>query len=1118
MGKIRGTHSSPGIYTQITDLSYAANTLGITTLGLVGETIKGPAFEPIMISNYSDFLNVFGGTSAEKFKDTQYPKYELPYIAKSYLKASEQLYVCRVLGLSGYNAGRAFVITAENESGKAKHVVAVLRSRGSYKKFANIGDKCNPISKYDTLEFDCDEVELEPYTSVSMIVNACEPATGLTKEKGFDISMSNYGQFTIVAKKNNKVVGTYPVSLNAGAKDYIYNVLGSKANDGSTAVFVEELYDLHLAELIENGEVTKISQKIEDTTINETVIEAVCDPVRDFVKIAQDNLKRSMIGQTFLCDEEGSYDNGFMYFNEGTGYTPNSGTIKTAEYDVEYTVKASKSGKIKIKYPKFIGNTKIEYTVSKNEATVSKEETFEKDETAKIKFIAIDGATTSGTTIGEVEYTLVEGTNFDEFMEIGQVYVVNTLFDKTTGKKLLKYFIAKDRQGENVKKIGTVTKGDKYNTVQAVNVLSVDAFVCLDRVANPTVIPLSTMSDYHEQYRCASTPWIVSEIKGDGKNLQVKKLFRFHTISDGGCANELVKISIANIRPDEGTFDVLIRDFNDSDGNQVVLESYKSLTMVPGDPKYIGLQIGTLNGDYELRSKYVMVEIIENDMTQNCVPAGFLGYPVRYYGKDKNGIDIKAPTFTYNTFYDDDIKDKKQYFGLSDIKGVDIDMLYYKGKDAYTENYTIGYTKGFHLDSTLDAEIQKKLKDEDGIDRKITVDGDQDMVVEWDAVSPNNVTLENIRPVIGSESEMEGTIYENVKLRKFTVYPYGGFDGWDIYRGSRTTGDEFKANKYRGTIINGYGSTFSKISDGTGLCLTGNCITSDYYAFLAGANQFENPEKYVINLFATPGIDYVNQRSLSQEVLEMIEKRLDTLYVLTTPDKPAGASDAEEEMYSSVEVSDNLEDSAIDTYYAATYYPWIKYFDKDNNIYINLPATKDVLRNMADVDNKRYPWYAPAGLERGKVECKKMHFFAKIEDEDNVYDGRINPLKTFSKDGVKVWGNKTMYTGDTPMNRINVVRLMLYLRKLIIESVRGLVFDPNEATLKGEFESIIRPILTQIKKDRGITDFRLTVSQTPEQMDAHELSCKLFVKPTPTLEYIEIDFVVTPQGTSFDEI
>jgi phage tail sheath protein FI len=111
-----------------------------------------------------------------------------------------------------------------------------------------------------------------------------------------------------------------------------------------------------------------------------------------------------------------------------------------------------------------------------------------------------------------------------------------------------------------------------------------------------------------------------------------------------------------------------------------------------------------------------------------------------------------------------------------------------------------------------------------------------------------------------------------------------------------------------------------------------------------------------------------------------------------------------------------------------------------------------------------------------------------------------------------------MYTGDTPMNRVNVVRLMLYMRKLIIESTRGLIFEPNDTTLKAEFESIVNPILAQIKKDRGITDFRLNVSQTPEQMDAHELSATLYVKPTPTLEYIEINFVVTPQGVSFDSL
>ena len=110
-----------------------------------------------------------------------------------------------------------------------------------------------------------------------------------------------------------------------------------------------------------------------------------------------------------------------------------------------------------------------------------------------------------------------------------------------------------------------------------------------------------------------------------------------------------------------------------------------------------------------------------------------------------------------------------------------------------------------------------------------------------------------------------------------------------------------------------------------------------------------------------------------------------------------------------------------------------------------------------------------------------------------------------------------MYTGDTPMNRINTVRLMLYMRKLITESSRTLIFEPNDTTLKQEFENIVNPILAQIKKDRGITDYKLNVEQTPEMMDAHELQCTLFVKPTPTLEYIEINFVITPQSVDFED-
>lgn len=1033
MGKIRGTHSSPGIYTQITDIEYAAKTLGITSAGLVGETLQGPAFEPIMVKDYDEFQNIFGGTSAEKFKGSQYPKYELPYIAKSYLSKSDQLYVCRVLGLSGYNAGPAFVITASGKD-EEKYVIAVLRSRGGYNEIENF-DPCKEDTQYDTLQFRCNQVEIKPYNKVSL-KGGCEPDSTPTENDKIYINGMNFGQFTIVTKNtSSEIEHSYSVSLNANDKDYIYKVLGSNPLEGNTDVFVEELYDFHLEYLINNGIVDEINiGELESFGGKKTTI--ISEPVSDIVRKPSSELTRKMVGKTYLATE---------------------------------------------------------------------------------------------TTFGYVEVDDSNVCKFDEErpMKLGYIYQVKEVF-KTDGRtKVYKYIPLTTKIKNELGQIITVdvklNNDIQSDNVDLIKVLSDDAYYCKS-VENEfvTIEPYLTPSDYHEQFRCATTPWFVSQATmsvecGDtGKTcekydtlINVNRLFRFHTISDGNNANSMFKVSIANILPDAGTFDVLIRDYYDSDAAPIILESYKNVTLTKGDSRYIGLKIGTLDGEFSLKSKYVMIEF--NDKIEHMdgmVPCGFLGYPIRNYP------GLVAPSIVYNTEYDNNIRPKKQYFGMSDITGVDFDVLNYKGKTAYF--YETEYTtKAFHLDSYMNIDLMNNK-----YNVKYTIDNSgEPFKMEWDTVSPNEVTKEGLSPTIGTELEMKGTIYEDVKLRKFTCYPYGGFDGWDIYRDSRTTGDEFKANKYKGRVTNDINSTFSRLSDNVTLNLTGRAITSDYYAFLAGAKQFEDPERHVINLFATPGIDYVNDKELSLEVLEMIEeKRFDTLYIITTPDKPKGASDDIEEMFTPDDAVSNLEDSDIDSYYVTTYYPWVKYFDKDNNVYINLPATKDAIRNMADVDNKKYPWYAPAGIERGDVECKKMHFFAKLEDEDTLYNGRINPLKTYSRDGVKIWGNRTLYTGDTPMNRINVVRLMLYMRKLIIESTRGLIFEPNDITLKNEFESIVNPILAQIKKDRGITDFRLKVSQTPEQMDAHELSATLYVKPNPTLEYIEINFVVTPQSVSFDSL
>ena len=155
----------------------------------------------------------------------------------------------------------------------------------------------------------------------------------------------------------------------------------------------------------------------------------------------------------------------------------------------------------------------------------------------------------------------------------------------------------------------------------------------------------------------------------------------------------------------------------------------------------------------------------------------------------------------------------------------------------------------------------------------ITVDGDTGYTFVSVGIN-NRTSVYNGIPVIGSEEEMVETIYENVNMRKFTVYFYGGFDGWDLYRKERSNTDDFKLSNYRGNYdkASGKGFAFDRINNPESLGLNQNGLTSDWYAYLAGIRQFSNPEVTDINILATPGIDYVNQTLLVKEAIEMVEE------------------------------------------------------------------------------------------------------------------------------------------------------------------------------------------------------------------------------------------------------
>ena len=1118
-------HVSPGIYFTESELSVATKSLGITHLGVVGETLRGPAFQPIDISSWSQFQNYFGGTSTEKFRGSQYPKYELPYIAKTYLEQSQNLKVCRVLGLSGVNAGPAWIITAWSNKEGATYtetspmVVAIIRSRGEHKKMSYVKAAdpthgiCDPVYKYDGITYYAKNVKLVKSKALTLN-DGCDPGFN-TVTKEMNINVNNYGVFGLEVETIGGTTKTYSVSFNPTDKNYIYNVIGGEPEVGESEIYVEELYDVALKQLIEAGELNTLGGErvLEDHgTINYIPSHEACDDLlieEDGEKL----LKKSDVGKRFLCTGEAS------------------GNVNVHVYQAPKNEKANlDNAQIKFNSAKEAKDNAVavleQSTVKKNldDAQNKYNESAEKTavDEAKTKLDAAEEALEKAQKAYDAAVAAGDGWVSSKAQK-GHIYTV-VAYTTTEGKREYYY----GEYEEDVEELKNPFGDDETNTTNVVECVYVNAeghyyYYPTYGSTRPGDVVAVTLdfNNYKEQYRYSSTPWIVSEIKGSANNVELAKLFRFHTISDGNDSATEIKISIENIDPTNGTFDVLVRDFSDIDSTAVVLERYKNCDLVPGSSNYIALKIGSIDETYEIKSKYITVEVNENETTKSSIPAGFLGYPVRDY----SGTNYQKPYLQYNTNVDEDIRIKKQYFGMSNLVGIDTDVLKYKGVEAYNGDVD-GLTPGFHLDSRILAGKADKdgVVTKYGIKQTVSVDGVKGY--EWVSVGISN-TVGNYgeEPRIGTEDVMTNTIYEDKRYRKFTLCFYGGFDGWDYYRTSRSNGDDFKYQKYRGDIdsTSGEGENFSIIAEPETFNFdrADKIITSDYYAYLSAIREFANPKETDINVFATPGIDYVNQNLLVQEAIEMIEEeRADSIYVITTPDKPFGAGDSKSEMYTAEEAVDNLEASDIDSNWCCTYFPWIKYYDSTNSQYIYLPPTRDVVKNMAYTDNTSNAWFAPAGWNRGLTDGIHSRKNLLLSEQDELYGNRINFINNFADEGMRIWGNNNLQIAESNahMNKISTRRCLIRLRKLISVACIGLLFEPNDPTTVASFRSAVQPILESFIAKRALADAKLVVDDSTESLDRLEINAQLYLKFVPSLEYINIGIVATPSGVSFDDI
>jgi len=522
-----------------------------------------------------------------------------------------------------------------------------------------------------------------------------------------------------------------------------------------------------------------------------------------------------------------------------------------------------------------------------------------------------------------------------------------------------------------------------------------------------------------------------------------------------------------------------------------------------------------------------MVEM-NDEAPVDALPCGFEGFQFREYAGvrppfpvyktkyDFPGEVVYNPPFGLSSGADDAIRSngdrvRRTYLGISDSVGVDTDFLQYKGKqlplsvctDSTGDDWAYK-TRGYHMDVNASALT---------ISSNYTTSGTPLFFV---GASP-----------FTSDPQNESNQYYRLFARKFTLLCVGGFDGWDIYREYRTNADRFvlgRSGYLKGACpsikyptATGWGA-FKQITVGDNTIEYGN---SDYYAYLLGINTFSNPEAVNINLFVTPGIDYLNNSDLVEGAIQMIEfDRADSLYICTTPDYNLFTPTVGEptDIIYPQESVDNLEGTGIDSNYTATYYPWVLTRDSVNNTQIYLPPTAEVTRNLALTDNIAFPWFAAAGYTRGLVNAIKARKKLTQEDRDTLYKGRINPIATFSDVGTVIWGNKTLQIRESALDRINVRRLLLQARKLISAVSVRLLFEQNDAKVRQDFLDAVNPILDAIRRDRGLYDFRVTVSSDAADLDRNQLTGKIYIKPTKSLEFIDITFYITPTGASFENI
>jgi hypothetical protein len=376
------------------------------------------------------------------------------------------------------------------------------------------------------------------------------------------------------------------------------------------------------------------------------------------------------------------------------------------------------------------------------------------------------------------------------------------------------------------------------------------------------------------------------------------------------------------------------------------------------------------------------------------------------------------------------------------------------------------------------------------------------------------------RMTLASLAALTSSVYFNrfTNYAKFTNFMYGGFDGVNILnKDMARMNDKATSSDTGGLAANsspdiGLNTTANEFGTGK--------LNSAVASYRIGATIITDPMVSRVNIVTIPGI---RDGSLTDFVFEKLSEYSKAMYVVDIPSYDADSVRLFGETSTSPDVgktTEQFDSRALDNNFSAAYFPDVTIEDPINNIRVQVPSSVAVIGALAYNDVVAYPWFAPAGFNRAALDfVTNVKVRLNQNDRDMLYEARINPIATFPQAGFVIFGQKTLQLARSALDRVNVRRMLLEVKRIIVDVANKVVFEQNTPQTRARFVAQVTPLLATVQAQQGVDQFKVVMdssNNSQEDIENNVLNGKIVVVPTRAVEFVAIDFIITNAGVSFE--